>query len=236
MTDGQDARTADAVPFRVDRSELNVQLTFSRPFWPIANNVSSLYAGLLNHLRDFGLTSHGLRSDVGDGSLGSFNVNFWLLQFGLIVRIRLDGVELNAPSFNVDLDQLEAAFLALDRSLHEVDPEVGYGSYAVTIGMQGRVEGVEGKEYLGRFAAGHPQGLGPLVGTGTVFYFEGRPPATLVSLTADLSAAIAGGVYVKIHTVFDGTLNAQSLRHTVEEHFTQGLAAMGLRNPAGNDQ
>lgn len=114
MTTNRGGAVAAVVPFRVERSELNIQLTFARPFWPIANNIGLLYSGLLDQLREFGVTPQAIRPDAGDGSLGAFNVNFWLLQFGVMARIRLESIELHAPTFNVDLDQLERAFLALD--------------------------------------------------------------------------------------------------------------------------
>ena len=81
-------RTTSSTPFRVERSELNVQVGFASPFWPLATNIAGLYAGLLKYLRDFGVTSHAIRPDSADGSLGAFNVNFWMLNFGVIVRIR----------------------------------------------------------------------------------------------------------------------------------------------------
>lgn len=129
----------------------------------------------------------GIRPDSGDGSLGGLNVNFWILQFGAIVRIRLDGIELNAPTFSVDVDQLERAFRALDSSLHDAQKDLGYSNYVVTVGIHGRVEGTESKAFLARFTGDVPPGLGDIVGSGAVFYFEGRPPATLLSVSADLS-------------------------------------------------
>ncbi|MBI4263198.1 MAG: hypothetical protein HY657_02380 [Acidobacteria bacterium] len=224
---------AGGVPFQIERSELNIQLPFSRPFWPIANNIALLYSGLLNHLREFGVTPQGIRPDAADGSLGAFNVNFWLLQFGVLARIRLESIELNAPTFNVDVDRLERAFLGLDRALREAERDLAYANYAVTVGMHGHIGGLEAKDFLARFASNVPQGLGTPVGSGTVFYFESQSPATLVVLTADLSAVVAGGVYVKLHTVFDGSMSPENLRRSAEKSLEQGIAALGLEVSAG---
>lgn len=217
--------------FRIERSELNVQLSFSEPFWPLANNIALLYTGLMKHLRDFGVTTYAIRTDSGDGSLGGFNVNFWMLNFGVIVRIRLDGVELNAPNFGVDADQLERAFRALDQSLREAQNELNYSSYVVTVGMHGRVEGVESKQFLEKFTSNAPQGLGNLMGSGAIFYFDGQSPATLLSVSADLSASVAGGVFVKVHSVFDGSMKPEALRASAEQQLEQGVKALGLDVP-----
>lgn len=225
-TSGEESTSRTA--FRIERSELNAQLSFSAPFWPIANNIAGLYAGLLKHLRDFGVTSQAMRTDSADGSLGGFNVNFWMLNFGVIVRIRLDGIELNAPTFGVDADQLERAYRALDQGLREAQNDLSYSSYVVTVGMHGRVEGSESKQFLARFTTGAPEGLGDLVGSGAIFYFEGRPPATLLSVTADLSAVVAGGVFVKVHSVFDGSMQPEALRAAAERQLEQSVKALGL--------
>jgi predicted ABC-type ATPase len=174
------------------------------------------------------LTPQGIRPDSGDGSLGGFTVNFWIPQFGALVRIRLDGMELNAPTFNVDVDQLEGAFLALDSSLHDAQKDLGYSNYVVTVGIHGRVEGIESKEFLARFTGNVPPGLGDVVGSGAVFYFEGRPPATLLSLSADLSAVVTGGVFLKVHSVFDGSMKPELLRKSAAQHLEESLKALGL--------
>ena len=224
-------QTTSGKPFRIERSELNVQLSFASPFWPLANNIAALYAGLLRHLRDFGVTSYAIRPDSADGSLGAFNVNFWMLNYGVIVRIRLDSVELNAPNFGVDVDQLERAFRALDQSLREAQNELAYSGYVVTVGMHGRVEGMESKEFLDKFTRNAPPGLGKSMGSGAVFYFEGTPPTTLLSVSADLSAVVPGGVFVKVHSVFDESMKPEGLRGLAEQQMEQSVMALGLTVP-----
>jgi hypothetical protein len=229
MDASRSERPTELIPFRVEKSELNVQLSFAAPFWPIANNIALLYSGLLNRMRDFGVTSQAIRPDSADGSLGGFNVNFWMLQFGVIVRIRLDSVELNAPAFAGDIEQLERALIALDQALRDAQGDLRYSSYTVTVGMHGRLEGIESKSFLTSFSRNPPAGLGEMIGSGTVFYFEGRAPATLVAVTADMSAAVAGGIYIKTHGVFDGSLKPESFRVTAEQHLEQGIKALGLQ-------
>ena len=205
-----------------------MQVSFASPFWPVANNTAALYAGLLKYLRDCGVTSYAIRPDSADGSLGAFNVNFWMLNFGVIVRIRLEGVELNAPSFSVGADELERTFRALDQSLHEAQNELAYSSYIVTVGMHGRIEGIESKEFLDKLTRNAPVSLGKSIGSGAVFYFERSSPETLLSVSADLSAAITGGVFVKVHSVFDQSMKPEGLRASAEQQLEQSVKALGL--------
>jgi len=222
------AESTVPIPFRIERSELNAQLAFAEPLWPIANNVAALYSGLLAHMGEFGVTSHAMRADNGDGSLGGFNINFWMLQYGAIVRIRLDGIEVNVPNFSVDVGQLERALLALDLSLREAQNNLSYSNFTLTVGMHGRAEGVDSKQFLERFTGKAPQGLGSLVGSGAIFYFEGPPPITVLSVSADLSATVAGGIFVKVHSVFDGSMKMDALRRVAEPQLEQSIKALGL--------
>jgi hypothetical protein len=221
-------KRAEGIPFRVERSEVNIQLSFANPFWPLANNISSVYSGLLDRMRDFGVTSQALRSDAGDGSLGAFNVNFWMLQFSVSVRIRLDTVEINA-SFPTDVDLLERAVLALDHALRDAQPTLGYSSYSLTTSMHGRLEGTDPKQFLASFSGNAPKGLGEMVGSGTVFYFEGQPPTSLLAVSVDLSAAVAGGVFVKVHSVLDASVKPDGLRAIAEPQAEESVLALGLQ-------
>lgn len=233
MAAGNSAETPTPTEFHVEKSELQAQLNFASPFWPIAQNISSLYSGLLNRMREFGVSSHSIRPDAADGSLGAFNVNFWMLQWGVIVRIRLDSVEFSAPNFAVDPDQLEPAFLAVDQSLRDAKPDLSYSNSAVTIVMHGRLSGTEPKQFLERFVTHAPDGLGRLLGCGTVFYFEGPSPLALLSVTADLSSSVAGGLVVKVHTVFDESMKMDALRAMAEQQLERSVKALGLVLPAG---
>lgn len=228
MDTSQRGEPTALIPFRVERSEFTAQLNFATPYWPIAQNISLLYSGLLNRMRDFGVTSQGIRADAADGTLGAFNVNFWMLQFAVSVRIRLDYLELNAPNFAVDADQLERALLALDQSLRNGQQDLSYSSYVVTFGMHGRLEGIEAKQFVSRFANDVPEGLGKPVGSGTVFYYEGPPPATLLTVTIDLSGVVAGGISVRVHSVFDESMKPELLRSTCERQLETGIRALGL--------
>ena len=82
MADIPELQSSSApVLFNPERADLSVTVTFSGHLWPLFHNVLDLYSALLNELADFGITVSGIKSDVGDGSLGAYNVNFWLLGF-----------------------------------------------------------------------------------------------------------------------------------------------------------
>lgn len=228
MNSGQTAEPP--VVFRLERSELTAQFHFASPYWLLATNIARVYAALLERMRDFGVSSQGMRSDVADGALGSFNVNFWILQYGAIVRLRLDSVEIYSPNLAVDTDQLERAYIALEQSLREADETTSYKSSEVTVAMHGRLENMEPTKFLERFVGNRPAGLGTAVGSGAVFYFE-NPPLTLSSITIDMSAVVAGGIFLKVQSVFDSTIKADALRTLATEQLERCVQALGLQLP-----
>lgn len=216
--------------FDVQRANLSIQVKFGKQFWPLFHNIPSLYSALLERLGSFGVTPQSIKSEVGDGSLGAYNVNFWLLGFRALVRIRLEQMEVEFNAITQqDVDPFEKAFVELLAALAQASPEVGVSSYTIDIGLHGDVGGIEPKEYLSRFLRAIPSGAGPFIGCGVVFYFGAAGPATLRSVSADLSGALPGKLFVRAFSVYDATVQPSGLRRLVEE---DGQAALSILNLA----
>src|SRR2546428_104407 len=86
------------LPLSLSKADVSAQVNFATPFWPLVHNIPALYSQLLGGLRDFGVSSNAIRTDAGDGSLGAYNVNFWLLNLKSFVRIRLESAEFQCRS------------------------------------------------------------------------------------------------------------------------------------------
>jgi hypothetical protein len=224
-----DVAASGPIPFDVKRASLSIQVKFLKQFWPLFHNIPSLYSALLERLSAFGVTPQGIKSEVGDGSLGAYNVNFWLLGFRALVRIRLEQVEVDFNSITeADLDLFEKAFLELLAALYQASPEAGASSYTFDLGLHGDLAGVEHKEYLSRFARSIPQLPGPFIGCGFVFYFGAEGPATLRSASADLSGAMPGKLFVRVFSVYNATVELSGLRSLIEGDRGAALSALNL--------
>src|SRR5882672_11014743 len=182
------ARGTNLAKLQIEKSDLMIQLNFDQPMWVLAKDVSALYSSLVARMADFGVTTQAIRTDTGDGTLAGYNVNFWILQYGAIVRIRLDTVEVTCPNLaTVNIEQLDSAFQRLWEALVSADPALSVRSSQVTLAMHGQPNGVDAREFLVRFVRATPTGLGENLGAGVVFYFGERPPLTFSSVSADLS-------------------------------------------------
>ena len=226
----------DLRQFEIGRSSLGVQIGYRSRSWMLVHEIPRLYESLLEGLSDFGVLPQNIRSDSGDGSLGGFSVNLWMLNFGVNVRLGLTGAELRSDDLSrVNLDQLEQAFVGLTDSLVAADSNLAFQSYGVTIELHGQLEGVETKDYLATFVnAPEREELGPSVGSGAVFYFGERPPVTLSNLSVDLSGVIEGSLYLRAINVLDGTaLRPADVRNVIAERLRVGLEAVGLQADLG---
>lgn len=221
------------IVFDVQRSDLTIQINFGKHFWPLFHNIPSFYSALLDRLGEFGVVPNSIRTDVADGSLGAYNVNFWMFNFRASVRIRLERLELQFNNIlQSDLDELERVFVRLTEALAASFEGFEVASYAVDLGLHGQPLGVEPKTYLARFISNVPEGVGPHFGSGVVFYFGEEGQAPLRTITADLSGPLPGKVYVRLYSVLTGT-TAHALRGAIEEHMTIGLRSLGLTTKAG---
>lgn len=231
MAEGRPDVEPTLIPFDVQRSDITIQVNFGAQFWPLFHNIPSLYSALLSRLKDSGVTAHHIRSDVGDGTLGAYNVNFWILAFRAQVRIRLENVEIQFNSITrQDVDAFERAFVALMGALTDAMREIQFTTYGVDFGLHGDPQGISTRDFLGRFISNVPDRLGAFIGAGVVFYFGEEAESPVRTVTADLSGAFPGKLYVRFYSLYKGTMSPETLRSAVERDATTGLESLGLRS------
>ena len=217
------------IPFDVQRSDITIQVNFGTQFWPLFHNIPSLYSALLSRLKDSGVTAHNIRSDGGDGTLGAYNVSFWILTFRAQVRIRLENVEIQFNNITrQDADAFERAFLALMVALTDAMREIEFTTYSVDFGLHGDLRGISSRDFLGRFVTKVPDRLGAFIGAGVVFYFGEEAESPVRTVTADLSGAFPGKLYVRLYSLYRGTISPETLRSVVERDAATGLESLGL--------
>ena len=216
--------------FQVEKSDLVIQVNFGARLWALMHNIPLMYEALLREMGEFGVAADGVRSEGGGGSLADYNVNFWALNLRLLVRIRLEGVELQTDMQGVELDYLERAFVSLTRALRVAHKDLPFTTYAVTANLHGQPDGVSAKDYLLDFMGKAPDGLGPISGYGAIFSLEPDPPCSSFTVSAQPSAALAEKVYIGVKSIFDGTaVGPEQLRKMAEEKTNLALNALGLK-------
>ena len=218
----------ELIPFDTQRSDISIQGTFEPELWCLFHDVPRFYSGLLHGLRDTGITPNSVKVDNGDGSLGGYNVQFWLLDSRVLVRVRLDRFEIDYRNIvQSNIAPVELVLVRLVDALAASTSGFRMANYIVDLHLHGDVVGVDRDEYLSRFVKNAPN-LGPSLGSGCVFYFGDQPGAALRTVSVDLSGVVPGKVYVRLYASLDGSIAPGDLRTVVEKEAKASLAAMGL--------
>ena len=213
----------------LSKADVSAQINFATPFWPLVHNIPALYSQLLGGLRNFGISSSAIRTDAGDGTLGAYNVSFWLNPKSW-VRIRLESAEFQCRRLmRGELDTQESAFLGLTTALRTAYPELRFAGYVITTNLQGTLKGVKVVDFISTLVQRPSEDLGPFLGSGCVFYFGARGPITLTTVTLDLATGGAEGILVRLHCVVDGTsVDPADLRRVVEPQRDIALNSLGI--------
>jgi hypothetical protein len=140
--------------FVVERSEVELESNFSPRLWALVHDVPVLYDALLDSLYPFGLTSMDLRSDAGDGSVGSAGLGFWLFDGKTNVRVGLDTVRFRWASFPSDFaSPVDGVTAALQQALSGLR----FRTHALSYACHGRVEGAKSTEFVRQFIPDGPK-------------------------------------------------------------------------------
>lgn len=222
---------AEGVPFKVQKSDLTVHIQFGGYFWSLVHDIPRFYTALLTNLGEFGVTPTSIRSETGE-NLGAYNVNFWMLNFKINVRIRLERAEFVFNNLTgADVEVGERAFAALMQSLAASNEQFSVSGYQVDWGLHGFAEGVDSREMLSRFVTRTPEGLGDLHGRGAIFYFG--KDSVRQSLIMDMSGVVRDAIFFRFIENFDGPPPSEKLGDHWGARLQTALKSVGFRASEG---
>ena len=214
---------------------MSVQAQLTEPAFDLLAAPYLLYSSLLEGLSPLGLQLSDIRVETGDGTITGVNVNFWMLDYGVLTRIRVDSIESHCPRLDkVPEDRVAQIFAAAVEAVTRASSRVAVANYGTTIAVHGQPQGLDVGEYLRRYCAEIPQGLGNPVGTGTLFYFGPERNHISTALTLDLSAQVKDGLFMRWYTVWEtSSVELANFHRMIRERYIQVLATLGLEDDAG---
>jgi len=218
----------------VERSELSFEAGFSQPEFSLFSNVAPLLQRLYARLQPHGLKLTDLRLERGTGGVAEQNVLFYLFDYWMTVRIRVERIEIHCSTVpnREYVDKFKAAMVDVLRAVQELKPDFLFRAYAVAVDVHAKLEGQSVRDYLAQFVANIPKGLGSSTGNGAVFYFGPEGDRLLSSVTVDPSALIPEAVFAKVHGLWDASkVTAEVLSGNAEAFIRQGLDSLGLQVP-----
>lgn len=178
---------------------------FLSPVFDLFKDLPALSSHLFHTLGPhYNLRLTDMRFETGAGSLGD-------------VFLRLSWPTLAEVRFFLDRVEVESSYLPFLRlqgrdlvgdvliAVAEYLPNAKFRTYSVTQEIHGGLVGQPRHEFLARFAPSVPEGFGPALGAGIVFYFGEEANHLFASFTLDFSRVVEGGVFVQSVVLYDAS-------------------------------
>jgi hypothetical protein len=224
-----------ALLFKVAQTDLGFQSEFPEPAFNLFRDTWALQRQLFATLARHGLRLTDIRPERGSGSLGDFSIVCFLFNFSVTVRIRLERIEIVCLDLaRVAPDKLNHAGVDVLEAIRSHLPGASFKTHTLSLGLHGTLEGMGTHEFISRFVMKSPENLGSPIGSGVVFYYGPEAERLTSSVTLDLSALIAGGLYLRAQTVWDAQrVNVGALPNFVDKHIREVLLHLGLKLEEG---
>lgn len=220
-----------SLSFNVHRGEMLFQAVFSRPAFHLITNLPDLYAVFFNTFSRHGLQLRDMKIEQGAGGLGDLALSFFLMNFTVVVRFRLDRVEVQCfDTVRVSEEHLHEMSVDLLGIFEKNSYGISFQTYSVGVDIHGSVEGETNVgDFLAKYKGSTPENSDPLLASGVVFYYGSAENRLNSSLTVDVSAAFQNALFIRVNSVWDpAKLSIEEFGKRAREHFYQALSSVGL--------
>ena len=223
-----------ATDFAIERGKLQLDANYTEPMFALWRETDQLFQRLFVGLSKYGLRLTDLKWDQGANSVGDVQLNFYLFNFAVGVRIRIDRLEVELfDTRKVTADQLEEAVLDLATALRTHKPDMAFSAYSVAIAYHGMLADTTAMAYTAQLANA-PKPLGaPTGGTGAVFYYGPEDGRISSAITADLSGVVADALFFRALVVWDGAqVPLNEVKARMNAYMNRVFEGFGLNIPA----
>lgn len=171
-----------------------------------------------------------MKAERGAGSFEDSHLQCTLFNFSTLVRIRLDRIEVICLDvFRATQKQLEDVTLGVLEVVQGLLPSLPYRTYTLAANLHCEIENASAKDFSKKFAGAIPEGFGPVVGTGTAFYYGAEAEQLTASVTVDLSALHANALLLRTQVVWDaGKSKIQEVPALAAKHIEKLFNALGV--------
>jgi len=220
----------DNILLRPIKTEIEYHGQFAAVAFKLLANPIPIYEGFLEAFRKYGVS---LRDIKYEGSvLSEANISCTLLNFNVLVRVRLDRLEVTF--FRLDIiDEKAANQIAVDawNVVKATDDSVGVVQHGVTVATHVELPSTLSYDALLQRYVVAPLELKRHTRSGVVFYL-GEDQArgqTGGSILLDRSILKDGALYIKVSAVFDAAkIPINSVGASMDGFFTSQLGNLGL--------
>jgi len=219
-----------SLTYRALQGDLNFQAEFQEPAFELLRDPIGVQRQLFTRLSRHGVRLVDVRLDRGNGSLGDHSFLCYLFNFAVSVRVGLGGMEIICFDLaRVDTNKLGESGVDALGAIKEHAPSVSFKAYTLSVGLHGKLDECPAQEFLSKYAANVPGGLGPRIGNGAVFYYGASASRLMTSVTLDLSASITDGLFVRTQVVWDASkVGIETIPQLSDSHVKEVLGHLDL--------
>lgn len=218
--------------FVVSRSDVTIEASYPQPQFGLFRDEAGLLERVVARLSHHGLKLSDMKIERGNGSLGDLHLFYYLLDFLLTIRVRVDRVEIYC-SLLTD-DNKKSVIAAATDTLACVRESIGnqYRAYALSMNIHGLLESHSAKTFLGRLISAPPTEIGPVVGNAVAYYLAPSEERVSASLTFDVSAITTDGLFVRPQATWDASrLSLEQFPERAETFVRRALGSFGIEVP-----
>ena len=187
------------------RGDLSFQADFSKPEFGLYRDLPRLNAAAFEILNVYGLGANDIVHDFAGGNFGKANTQYYLPNRATL-GLYFDRFTVTVPDITTAeshlADIVGHAFTLVGGAVSAI----AYKTFQLRLNLHGPLLGTTSAEFLLRFLATPPGvELPPLSGCGFALYALPTETQLSSTITLDVSAAIADGLYVNYVTICDAT-------------------------------
>jgi len=220
------------VKFVVSRSDATFEAGYQQPQFTLFRDDAGLFARLVSRLSSYGLKLSDMKMERGSGTFGEIHLFFYLLEYVLTVRIRLDRVEIFCSHLTEENKKRVVA--ATIDTLDCIRENIGgqYRAYALSMNIHGLLENQSARAFLSKLIVAPPADAGSVTGNAVAYYFAPIDDRIASSLTFDVSATTADGLYARPQATWDASrFPVTELADKAETFVRRTLSSFGIEAP-----
>jgi hypothetical protein len=222
-----------ATKLEVSKAALSFEAGFPKPEFGLLRDAAALLDRLYRRLEPYGLRLTDVRVEQGAGSVGDQHMLVHLFNYWMTIRVRVERIEVGCSDLGREsVERFKAATLDLLRAIQDYKQDLSFRAFGVTIDLHAKLEGKHVRDYLAGYVANAPKGLGPPTGNGVAFYFGAEGDRLLSTVTADVSALVPDGLFIRVHGVWDARhVSAEAVPGMADAFARQALESLELQLP-----
>lgn len=220
-------------PSRFEVRQVDVAYTaaIDPPAFDLGARWTDLQSAIYAHLGRFKLRLGDIKVETATANPGDLSIACWILDYGAVVRYRLDRVEAwsNRPWIAQDTALAVEIVKQTMQVLRDVSPQSHVAAQNLNFAFHGLLGNqMQVLDLIASYVTRRPQGGPPLIPNGVSFLCESQTGEGQGSVVLERSALVPNGVFLRVVSEYAGSLSEVDAVNRAIEFFRASTTRLGL--------